>query len=103
LIRGSSNSCFPSLTVPLSVAERNSTSPDGQAATWLSDRARQGNDNQVRLNVTRQIGRLLADAVHAYTKQRPPKDYRIRIEETIESAEKALKTIVAAVQLECAA
>lgn len=70
---------------------------DGQAAVWLGDKTRAINDARTRTNAVRQIGRLLADGVHAFTKQNPPETYQTRLEEAIESTEKGLRMSVAAI------
>jgi hypothetical protein len=64
---------------------------DGEAATWLGARLANVNDAQLRNNAILQIGRILADAVHAYINQQPDAQQREQLAGVIRAAEQQLK------------
>ncbi len=70
---------------------------DANVTTWLAGRFAQINNNQTKNEVIRRTARLVADAVHHYTKTEAGRDQREQLERVVVIAEAQLKAMVKAV------
>lgn len=67
---------------------------DANAAAWLAGKFAQINNNQTKNNIVLATARLVADAVHHYTKTEAGREQREQLERVVVVAEAQLKVMV---------